>query len=446
MTKTQRLAPRRPRLLRHLAQVMGALVLLTLFAAFTPAKAQDNPLEAAVNAVVVLRSADAKDRFLGSGFVWAKGLVVTNAHVVGKAETLRLIDAQGGEHQGEVIARDPVRDVAVIATTLDVAPLPHGPAPGLGLDVWAIGAPLGLDLTVTRGVVSARTRQVEAAVPLRLVQHDAALNPGSSGGPLVTAEGALLGMNSRIADGSRYYIGMSYAIATADLVRIVDGLIAETLPAFPKLGLQLRPVSREIAAALGMEPTGVLIDRVMPGELAEKSGLQAGDIILTAGQTPLHEPGALAFAIDAALGIGRLPLGVLRNGQPLVLELVLTAPQDGVLALRGVEGAAPLNRVTSYRLEGLGVQVDDSARITAVTENSPGLFAGLVRGDVILAVNGHALAAADLRKLDITDPALILVQRAGGMTLHVILDPWDSGEGIRPVGGANVLDPAIVVF
>ncbi|MDN5788643.1 S1C family serine protease, partial [Pseudorhodobacter sp.] len=287
--------------LRQAAQIAAVMLLLTVFAALNPARAQEAMLKSAVENVVVLRSAGNDDRFMGSGVIWAGGkLVVTNAHVVGNAESARVIDDTGQAFDGEIIARDTVRDVAVLVVKgLERPGLSLGSAPELGAKVWAIGAPLGLELTVTRGIVSASARQIDAAVPIRFLQHDAAVNPGSSGGPLLDADGHLVGLNSRIADGSRYYIGMSYAIAAADLARIVDGLVAETLPPVPKLGLQLRPVSRMIAAALGLEATGLLIDRVEPGLAASHSSLLAGDIILTAGGQPMTAPGDLAFAMDA---------------------------------------------------------------------------------------------------------------------------------------------------
>ncbi|MGO4908741.1 trypsin-like peptidase domain-containing protein [Pseudorhodobacter sp. W20_MBD10_FR17] len=439
---------RRPNFMRQIAHIVGALLVLTCIAAISPNKAAASQISAAFDSVVVLRSADTKDRFLGSGFVWQTGaLVVTNAHVVGTADRVRIIDAAGAEHAGEVIGRDPLRDVAVISVTDLAAPaLPLGPMPAAGDDVWALGAPLELGLTLTRGIISAQARQVDAAVPIRFVQHDAAVNPGSSGGPLLDAQGRLIGMNSRIADGSRFYVGISYAIAAQDLTRIVDGLVDETLIPFPKLGLQLRPVSREIAAALGIAASGLLVDRVQPGELAERAGLLAGDILLAAAGADLTQMGDLAFAIEAALPSQSMALTVQRQGKDITLTLSFQPVAASALAMRGIDGAGALNRISSYRFEGLGLQFDDSAQVTTVTENSPALFAGIIRGDTVLAVNGHALTAADLRKLDITAPTLILLQRAGGATLHVILDPWDTGEGIRPVGGANILDPAIVVF
>jgi serine protease Do len=99
--------------------------------------------------------------------------------------------------------------------------------------------------------------------------------------------------------------------------------------------------------------------------------------------------------------------------------------------------------VKSYRIAALGVTLDDSGVVTAVTDNSPALFAGLAQGDRILAVNG---AEVDLSTHEITEPVLILVAAPGGATRHIYLDPWGAHDGVKPVGGANVLDPDVVVF
>lgn len=439
-----------PPLLRPLSRLFGAMILLTALAAFTPGRAATAPLEQAMASVLVVRSAGTEDAFLGSAFVWGAGEVaVTNAHVVGDAAEVRLVDSTGSVQVAPVIARDEVRDVAVIGLAPGGAEGLHpGPVPPLGAAVWALGAPLGLDFTATRGMVSAQARQVEVAVPLRLLQHDAAVNPGSSGGPLIDDAGRVVGMNSRIADGSRHYVGVSYAIAAPDLARIVQGLVAETLPEFPRLGLHLRPVSRQIAAALGLPAEGALVDRVTPGGIGERAGLRAGDVIHLAEGTALRGPGDLAFAVDDALATGSLSLTVLRDGGAVEVLLVLEAPQDAALGMRDLAGAGPA-RVATYDLAGLGLTLRDEAGraiIVRLTENSPALLAGLARGDRIVAVNGKAFDMAQAAGLRIDAPALFLIERQGGATQHVIIDPWDRGAGFRPIGGANVLDPSVAVF
>jgi serine protease Do len=364
--------------------------------------------------------------------------------VVGEAEEVRLIDRHGAEEVALVIGRDPVRDVAVIS----VAPGREGLAlaagvPELGDEVFALGAPLGVEFTLTEGRISAMARQVDIAVPLKLLQHDAAVNPGSSGGPLVDAGGRVLGMNSQIADGSRMFVGIAYAISATDLARIVTGLVEETLAPFPKLGLRARPVDRRVAEALGVEARGLLVDGAEPGGLADAAGLRAGDIILEVAGEALAVPGDLAFALERAIARDAVAITVSRGGVPTDLMLVFAAGEAANgQRLRQVTLAAP-ETVTSYRLAELGVGLDADGLVTKVTESSPALFAGLAQGDQILAING---AEVDLATHAITEPALILVAAPDGQTRHIHLDPWGTQDGVRPVGGANVLDPDVVVF
>ncbi len=441
MTADHKRKRRQP--LRYFSEMLAAVVVVVLVLLVGPTQA--SPLDSAMDRVFTVRSADAEDRFLGSAFLWGDGSVaVTNAHVVGEAEEVRLIDRHGAEEVALVIARDAVRDVAVIA----VAPgrsglVPAEGVPGLGEEVFALGAPLGVEFTLTEGRISAMARQVDIAVPLKLLQHDAAVNPGSSGGPLVDAEGRLLGMNSQIADGSRMFVGIAYAIAAADLEVIVTGLIEETLPPFPQLGLRARPVDRQVAEALGVPVAGLLVDGVEAGGLAAAAGLQGGDVILAVDGADLAAPGDMAFALERASALGETTVTVLRAGNRVELALSLEAIEGaGGLRLRQVEGGLP-KAVTAYRLSALGVVLDATGMVTGVTENSPALFAGLAQGDRILSINGSVV---DLGSYEITAPVLILVEAPGGETRHIYLDPWSAHEGVRPVGGANVLDPDVVVF
>lgn len=429
------------RLLPVVLLSLSVLSLLVLAAAKPAAAA---PLDQPLAALFTVHSADAEDRFLGSAFLWGDGSVaVTNAHVVGDAREVRLTDAKGHEEIGQVIATDALRDVAVIAVATGRQGLAIAAPPALGAEVWALGAPLGIEFSVTEGRVSALARQVQAEVPILMLQHDAAINPGSSGGPLVDATGTLLGMNSQIADGSRMFVGIAYAIPAADLARIVAGLIDETLPPLPELGLTARPVDRQLAAALGIAASGLLVDSVAEGSLAALGGLRAGDVLLALGGRVLASAGDLAFAVEAAQTAAVADLAVLRAGEKLLLSLPLVADDvASSLSLRDLSGALP-QRVASYSLETLGIVLGADGLVTAVNENSPALFAGVAAGDRILTVNG---AVTDLAAVTITAPVLLLLQGETGATRHVLIDPWATGKTIRPVGGANVLDPNVVVF
>ncbi|MBL4916170.1 S1C family serine protease [Szabonella alba] len=440
-----------PRLLRPVLSVLAAFAFLTVLAASGASAAERGPASA-LESLYVLRTADNHDRFLGSAFLWGDGSVaVTADHVLRGADRVRLTDHLGQEQIGEVIARDPQRDIALIAVKargVGLSPPPVLAETDIGGTVWALGAPLKADFTVTRGMISARPRQVAPSVPLDLIQHDAALNPGSSGGPLVDAEGRLVGMNIRIADGSRLNTGIGYAIAAADLARIVPAMINESHATLPHLGLHLRAVDRRIAAALALEPGGLLLDRVLAGGLASAAGLLPGDILLSAGVQALRHPGDLAFALEAAQARGSLDLTLIRDGAVIAVSLPLEAAQGTELATRGMAGAAALSRITAYRLEDMGIRLDDEGRVLRLTGNSPGAIAGLAPGDRILTLNGHAFDVAALRRLELTAPALLLAERGEGSTRHVMLDPWDRAaeEVPRVSSAANMLDPAIVLF
>ncbi len=438
---------------RYFLEVLAALVVLTSVATLSPARAAElapGVMETAMEKVLVVRSADNADRFLGSALLWGEQaeVAVTAAHVVGKAAEVRLVDSQGREDVGVVIARDEVRDVALVALGdrfRGMAGFVVGAAPSLGQAVWALGAPLGLEFTLTKGQISAAARQVETAVPVRLVQHDAAVNPGSSGGALVDANGLLVGMNTRIADGSRMFVGIAYAITADDLARIVPMLIAEDLPPFPKMDFRMRPIDRMIAAALGVSAGGLLVEDVAVGGMAERAGLRPGDVILAVDGVVIEVAGDFAFLIEAAVTRGEADLAILRAGQAVLVTVAFAEAAETGLLQRNAPGSEAA-RKASYRIESLGMELGVAGRIDKLLENSPALWAGLVEGDRILMVNGVAYDTPALRGLELTEPAIVLVQGRNGRTRHVVLDPWNTAAGLRPVGDANVLDPAVVVF
>ncbi len=303
--------------------------------------------------------------------------------------------------------------------------VPSTTPPQLGAEVWALGAPLDVEFTVTAGRISALDRQTDPTTPIGMIQHDAALNPGSSGGPLIDSTGALLGMNAQIADGSRMFIGISYAIPATDLARIVQGLIAETLPPLPKLGLTARPVTRQLAEALNIAATGLLVDAIAPASLAAQAGLLPGDVILAVNAAPLTTPGDLAFALETAQTQNRLDLTILRAGTVLILIADLTEP-NSPLTLRDL--ASPQRRA-AYTLQSLGLTLSQT-EITAVTPNSPALHAGLTATETILQIDGQ--------------PAQTHLTQT--FTRPVLIDPWATSKTLHPVGGANVLDRDVVVF
>jgi len=401
-------------------------------------------MDHALDATLVLRRDDGAAGFLGSGTLWGDGArVVTAAHVVKGAQSVQVEDRHGRRLTAPVVARDMRRDMAVIALPraafgpgLVPSPLP----PAAGEEVFALGAPLQAEGSVTRGIVSAPARQVEPNVPLRLIQHDAAINPGSSGGPLLAADGGLMGINVRIADGSRLFAGIAYALPVAEVARMVAG----DLPPVPDLGLTLRPVTGPVARLLGLETAhGGLVDHVNHGGRAWRAGVEAGDVLLSLAGQPIAGPGDLGMILGDVGGTARLVIW--RDGSEVAVPLDLgPVPAGGALSLAAP--GAGFARIGQYDWAGLGITLSPGTRrIAALTAASPGWGAGLAAGDEIRAVNGAAVTASALAALRIEGPVLLQLAR-GGRGLHVLLDPWATAPADVPLGGANALDPAVVVF
>ncbi|MGX9352196.1 trypsin-like peptidase domain-containing protein [Shimia sp. W99] len=424
--------------------VLFMVLPLWLFATPQMAKAMAS-MRPAIDATFVIRSNDLEERLLGSGFRFLRpGLAVTNAHVVGNESTVLIVDVHGAREVATVVARDPVRDIAILSVSESgtfLRPTPVGTTE-LGQVVYAIGAPYGVEFSLSRGIISALERQIEANVPMRMIQHDAAVNPGSSGGPLMDMSGRLVGMNSQIADGFRNFIGIAYAIPTEALVAAIARLEQGGETDLPRMGLRTRPVSPKVAAAMDMEDhSGILVDSVSAGSAADRAGMKPGDILREVGGRPLEKIGDLAFALEAVAGRPEFEVVVERSGREETLT-VTTAVESPTSAARGGEPA----RRSEYGFDETGMKIGSDGRIDSVTELSLAHYEGLLAGDRIVAVNGVTVVDGLFESFRITRPVLLLVEVSDGSTKHVILDPWARPGRLRPVSGANVLDESVVLF
>ncbi|MEM9505831.1 MAG: HhoA/HhoB/HtrA family serine endopeptidase, partial [Cyanobacteria bacterium P01_E01_bin.43] len=271
----------------------------------------------------------------GSGFIIdAAGLIITNAHVVEGADRVLVTLKDGREFAGEVLGEDPLTDVAVIrveASELPVAAL--GDAEQLRPGEWAIaiGNPLGLDNTVTAGIISATGRSSsQIRVPdkrVRFIQTDAAINPGNSGGPLLNERGQVIGVNTAIIGGAQ---GLGFAIPINTAQEIAQELIATGRVEHPYIGIQMRsltPAVREVVNAESpsnrqiVVDSGVLILGIQQNSPAARAGLQPGDVITTLAGRRI-ESAEMVQQIVQETDIGEpLTLVLDRYGQRLELAL-----------------------------------------------------------------------------------------------------------------------------
>ena len=343
---------------------------------------------------------------LGSGVILsADGIVVSNFHVVGGADDIRVVLADKREFAGRVILSDAEADLAVIrldgAADLPALDLADSDRAEVGDLVLAIGNPFGVGQTVTSGIVSGLARAGATARGAGyFVQTDAAINPGNSGGALVDVDGRLLGINTSILTRSGGSNGIGFAIPSNLVAQYVAQAEAgRTEFARPWSGIDVQPVDQSLAEAMGLPgPGGVAIRQAHAESPFAKAGLSPGDVITAIDGHPVDGAQALDYRLAVRGPDATARVSYWRDG--------VTAEADvALISARGTEGTKPLRIAANNILDGLAVAALDPALIdrlglplssegVVVTEVSGrARRTGLRPGDVLLAVNGQALSA-----------------------------------------------------
>jgi serine protease Do len=272
-------------------------------------------------------------RGLGSGFIMsADGQIITNAHVIDGADEVSVTLKDGRTYKGRVLGADPVTDVAVVKIDAENLPTVRlGNADNLQVGEWAIaiGNPLGLDNTVTTGIVSGTGRNSSQIgvgdKRINFIQTDAAINPGNSGGPLLNARGEVIGVNTAIIQNAQ---GLGFAIPINRAQQIAEQLIATGKVEHAYLGIQMAQITPELKQALKQEEgltveedKGILIVRVMSNSPADRAGLRAGDVIQTVNGQTVTTPDQIQNAVEKTTVGNALPLTIQRNGETSNLDV-----------------------------------------------------------------------------------------------------------------------------
>jgi Do/DeqQ family serine protease len=269
------------------------------------------------------------ERGVGSGFIISdNGRIITNAHVVDGADTVTVTLKDGRTLEGKVLGEDTVTDVAVIQVEAkDLPTVTLGNSDQLNPGEWAIaiGNPLGLDNTVTAGIISATGRSSgQVGIPdkrVDFIQTDAAINPGNSGGPLLNEQGQVIGMNTAIIQGAQ---SIGFAIPINRVQQIADQLATQGKVDHAYLGIQMVTLTPDIKQQLNSDPNsgitvdedqGVLIARVMPDSPAAKAGLRAGDVIHQIDGQAVTQGDEVQQIVEGTALNHRLNLQVTRNGR-----------------------------------------------------------------------------------------------------------------------------------
>ncbi|RAM51274.1 MAG: serine protease [Hapalosiphonaceae cyanobacterium JJU2] len=275
------------------------------------------------------------ERGTGSGFIISgDGRILTNAHVVDGADTVKVSLTDGRSFDGKVLGKDELTDIAVVKIQANNLPtLTMGNSEQLqpGQLAIAIGNPLGLDNTVTTGIISAtgRNSSLIGASDKRVdyIQTDAAINPGNSGGPLLNDRGQVIGMNTAIIQGAQ---GIGFAIPINTAQRIADQLITTGKAQHPYLGIQMIGLTPELKQSLNSDPNnnltvnedqGVLVVKVIPNSPAARAGIRAGDVIQKLNGKTVKDPSNIQKAVDDSQIGGNLSIELRRQGQTVNLAV-----------------------------------------------------------------------------------------------------------------------------
>ncbi|MCC3510560.1 MAG: trypsin-like peptidase domain-containing protein [Microcoleus sp. PH2017_17_BER_D_A] len=275
------------------------------------------------------------ERGTGSGFaIGTDGVILTNAHVVEGADTVNVTLKDGRSYQGRVLGADKVTDVAVVKIEAnDVPVVTIGNSDKLLSGEWAIaiGNPLGLDNSVTAGIISATGRSsTEVGVPdkrIGFIQTDAAINPGNSGGPLLNASGEVIGMNTAIIQGAQ---GLGFAIPIQAAQEVAQELISTGKVEHAYLGIEMATLTPEVKQQINGNANsnlrvavdrGVAIVSVVPNSPAAAAGLRAGDVIQKINNQPIIQSEAVQDFVQNAKVGGNLQMEINRNGQIVNLSV-----------------------------------------------------------------------------------------------------------------------------
>ncbi len=386
-----------------------------------------------------------KERSLGSGvIVDATGLIITNNHVVSKADEIKVFLSDKREFKAKLIGTDSKTDLAVLkveAEGLHTIPWSDSDKLEVGEFVLAVGNPFGLTQTVTLGIVSAVGRASMGIAEYEdFIQTDAAINPGNSGGALVNARGELVGINTAIFSQNGGNMGIGFAVPSNMARSILEQLVKSGKVVRGWLGVSIQELSPELAAQFGLEePKGVLVSDVLDNSPAKKAGLERGDVIVEYDGKPVENPTQLRNHV-AQTSVGKKAvLKFIRDKTPRTVEVTIAEQPKNVAQAGSEEGSESVRpsgllsdldvRELTAELAGrLGLAAGERGIvITKIRPGSVAEEAGLKEGDLILEVNrkpvpnlkAYEKAASKVGK----DEAVLLLIKRQGRTTFVTLKP-----------------------
>lgn len=366
-----------------------------------------------------------KRQGLGSGFIISQdGYVVTNNHVVERAEDIKVILEDGTEFKAEVIGKDAKTDLAVlkIEAEYDFVAVEVGNSDQLRIGDWvmAIGNPFGLGYTVTSGIISAKGRSLGLGAYDDFIQTDAPLNPGNSGGPLFNLNGEVIGVNTAISARGQ---GIGFAIPINLASNVINQLKDSGKVVRGWLGVIIQEITPEIAEGIGLDGTnGALIAEVSPDSPADKAGLKSGDVVIKFNNQPIEEFADLTRFVGAAKPDSDVNLTIIRDGKEKVLDVKLGELKDAKKASDEPEESTDskiglnVKEITPELAKKYNLDRDSGVILFNVERGTKAYDAGFRSGDIITSIDKTEINSLDdynsaIEKVVEGKLALFLVKR-----------------------------------
>ena len=386
-----------------------------------------------------------KSEALGSGVVVDRaGYILTNNHVVDKADRIQVkFHGDLTEYEAKVVGVDAQTDLAVIKVTgksaLDPARIGNSDAVQVGDWALAIGSPFNFQETVTAGIISAKDRDVDASMQFQhFLQTDAAINPGNSGGPLLNMRGEVIGINTAIASRSGAYEGIGFALPINTAAMVYNAIIKDGKVTRGGIGISFGqaddPQTAANLKASGVSE-GVFVQAVAPGGPSDKAGIKDGDVVVAINGKPIRDGNQLVGMVTSTPIGNSIDVTVVRQGkrQDLkvqVADLARIFPErfgnGNDTAQEKQEGTSvsfgmSIQTLTDRQIEALGIKEKGGVQVVEVEPNSFAEDIRLQKGDVIIAIGGHAIASTeDVKKVQATlkpgDAVQFRIMRRAGPT------------------------------
>jgi serine protease Do len=378
-----------------------------------------------------------REEGLGSGFIidLNQGYIMTNNHVVQDADEIQLKLSNGDTHEGKIVGRDPNTDVAIVQIKeknfnkngLGQLVLGNSDDVNVGDFSVAVGAPYGLQASVSFGIISALGRgSLQITQMGNFIQTDAAINPGNSGGPLLNTSGQVIGMNTAIFSRSGGYNGIGFAVPSNLARRIAEQIIGGGKVTRGYIGVGFQPIDSELHKSLGLpkDANGILVARVNEGGPADKAGLQAGDVITAINKQPVKDGSDVTNAIGLMSPGSNATITVIRNGKSRdLVAKIAEFPSEDTASVKS-KGSSKEDSVLGLTVQKLGPEAREKNNLDSkqgllvvdVAENSEAERVGIQPGDLIIAVNGKSVVESASLKTAVKQSGarvLLRIERGG---------------------------------